>query len=165
MSSTRLAAMLAAFFVVWLLTPTAWAECEQTDAGITCERDEWVELRDRSRALRLICGEVDRGGWPSRLSALCDEVDGASQVWVQAAKTRVAQAAARKAQRQANVARARASERAAERDKARRRVEDLSGRVGVLERRPRRWVPWAVGAGALIVGGAAGYAVGAIAVP
>jgi len=51
-------------------------------------------------------------------------------------------------------------------------TDRLASKVGALaedkkrlRRRPKRWIPWVVGAAALLVGGGVGYGVGSIAAP
>jgi len=160
---TRYIYSIAFFLLFWLLTPVAWAgEPGWCEDGYLCIEDETArQVRDKARGFELLCSQLgELPSLPPALEALCEEPAGASRIWAKAQKTTEAQQAARKAQREANTAKGQLAEVRRQREAERRRVDRLTRENTRLERRPKRWILWVATAGALLGGGAAGYAAG-----
>lgn len=117
--------LTAAAFTLALVAPLdAAAECEVVDSGaIRCDQADAQVLRDKARAFGLFCeqlpSEVVAEHLSTELAALCSDVSHVSSIYADAQTKRKHAAAARKAQREANVAKG--------------RVGELRGRVDVLQ--------------------------------
>jgi hypothetical protein len=161
-------------FSVWValalatavLLVTAGEARAQSGEQWCVDRETATEVRDKARAYEALCEALPGSEVDADLSALCDDASGASRIWSKAQITDEARQAAREAQRQANVREGRLTECQTQSADQNQRVERLSGTVGEqkakLQRQVPKWVVYAVGAGAVLAGGGAGYLVGKI---